>query len=55
MHKSCGFSLALTSVKLQRFYYLFGFLMLVLVILVVTCAEISITLAYFQLTNEAQH
>ena len=37
----------------NRFYYLFGFLMLVLVILVVTCAEISITLAYFQLTNEA--
>ena len=27
--------------------------MLVLLILVVTCAEISITLAYFQLTNEA--
>jgi len=28
--------------------------MLVLVILVVTCAEISITLAYFQLTNEVR-
>jgi hypothetical protein len=29
--------------------------MLVLVILVVTCAEISITLAYFQLTNEVEN
>merc|ERR1711977_789670 len=34
------------------FYYLFGFLMLVIVILMVTCAEISITLTYFQLTSE---
>merc|ERR1711920_1035258 len=34
------------------FYYLFGFLALVLVILIVTCAEISIALTYFQLTSE---
>ena len=36
-----------------RFYYLFGFLALVLVIVMVTCAEISIALTYFQLTSEA--
>merc|ERR1712023_517975 len=42
----------MTSVWLQRFYYVFGFLMLVLLILIVTCAEISIVLCYFQLCNE---
>lgn len=42
----------MSSIWQHQFYYLFGFLMLVLVILMVTCAEISITLVYFQLTNE---
>lgn len=42
----------MSSVWLQRFYYVFGFLALVLLILIVTCAEISIVLAYFQLCNE---
>jgi len=42
----------MSSIWQHQFYYLFGFLMLVIVILVITCAEISITLAYFQLTNE---
>ena len=37
---------------LQRFYYVFGFLALVMLILVITCAEISIVLCYFQLCNE---
>ena len=36
----------------SRFYYLFGFLALVLLIVMVTCAEISIALTYFQLTSE---
>lgn len=36
----------------HRFYYLFGFLFLVLIILCVTCAEISITFVYFQLVCE---
>ncbi|EOD32416.1 hypothetical protein EMIHUDRAFT_468029 [Emiliania huxleyi CCMP1516] len=36
----------------QRFYYVFGFLALVLLILIITCAEISIVLCYFQLCNE---
>ena len=42
----------MTSVWLQRFYYVFGFLALVLLILLITCAEISIVLCYFQLCNE---
>merc|ERR1712110_104875 len=42
----------MSSLWQHQFYYLFGFLALVLVILVVTCAEISIALTYFQLTSE---
>jgi transmembrane 9 superfamily protein 2/4 len=42
----------MSSLWQHQFYYLFGFLALVLIILVVTCAEISIMLTYFQLTAE---
>lgn len=42
----------MSSIWQHQFYYLFGFLILVLCILVLTCAEISITLTYFQLTSE---
>merc|ERR1711933_330915 len=42
----------MSSLWQHQFYYLFPFLALVLVILVVTCAEISIALTYFQLTSE---
>jgi hypothetical protein len=42
----------LTSVWLHQFYYLFGFIALVFVILCVTCAEITIVLCYFQLCSE---
>merc|ERR1712066_869946 len=42
----------MSSIWQHQFYYLFGFLALVLIILLVTCAEISITLTYFQLTSE---
>ncbi|KAF8062046.1 TMN7 [Scenedesmus sp. PABB004] len=42
----------LTSVWLHQFYYLFGFLALVFVILALTCAEIAIVLTYFQLCAE---
>merc|ERR1711953_1528503 len=42
----------MSSLWQHQFYYLFGFLALVLVILCVTCAEISIMLTYFQLTAE---
>ncbi|KAI4376207.1 hypothetical protein MLD38_013994 [Melastoma candidum] len=42
----------LTSIWLNQFYYIFGFLFLVFVILLVTCAEISVVLCYFQLCSE---
>ena len=44
----------LTSVWLHQFYYLFGFLALVFVILCLTCAEITIVLCYFQLCSEVR-
>merc|ERR1719194_150811 len=45
----------MSSVWLQRFYYVFGFLALVILILVITCAEMAIVLCYFQLCNENYH
>merc|ERR1712232_10363 len=45
----------MSSLWQHQFYYLFGFLALVLIILVITCAEISIALTYFQLTSEDHH
>ncbi|PIN18516.1 Endosomal membrane protein, EMP70 [Handroanthus impetiginosus] len=42
----------LTSIWLHQFYYIFGFLFLVFIILIITCAEISIVLCYFQLCSE---
>ncbi|KAK9811371.1 hypothetical protein WJX72_002736 [[Myrmecia] bisecta] len=45
----------LTSMWLHQFYYLFGFLCLVFTILVITCAEITIVLCYFQLCSEDYH
>lgn len=35
-----------------QFYYLFGFLALVFIILMITCTEITIVLCYFQLCSE---
>mmetsp|Transcript_22553 Transcript_22553/g.64456 ORF Transcript_22553/g.64456 Transcript_22553/m.64456 type:complete len:195 (-) Transcript_22553:368-952(-) len=42
----------MSSMWQHQFYYLFGFLTLVLVILIITCAEISIAFTYFQLAGE---
>ena len=42
----------MSSIWLHQIYYLFGFLMLVLVILIATCAEITIVMCYFQLCSE---
>jgi transmembrane 9 superfamily protein 2/4 len=42
----------LTSLWLDQYYYVFGFLLLVYVLLIITCAEISIVLTYFQLCAE---
>ena len=39
----------LTSICLDQYYYVFGFLLVVVVVLFVTCAEITIVLCYFQL------
>merc|ERR1712232_6116 len=42
----------MSSIWQHQFYYLFGFLALVLIILLVTCTEVSIAMTYFQLTSE---
>lgn len=42
----------LTSIWLNQFYYIFGFLFIVFLILLVTCAEITVVLCYFQLCSE---
>ncbi|GKV03301.1 hypothetical protein SLEP1_g15627 [Rubroshorea leprosula] len=42
----------LTSIWLHQFYYIFGFLFIVFVILIITCAAITIVLCYFQLCSE---
>ena len=41
-----------SSLWLHQFYYLFPFLFLVFLILIVTCAEITIVMVYFQLIAE---
>jgi len=42
----------LSSVWLHRFYYMFGFLFIVYIILIMTSAEITIVMCYFQLCSE---
>jgi transmembrane 9 superfamily member 2/4 len=42
----------MSSIWLDQYYYLFGFLFVVYLILIVTCAEITIVLNYFQLCAE---
>lgn len=41
-----------TAIWQNQFYYLFGFLFLVFCILVVSCAQISIVMTYFQICGE---
>lgn len=43
------------SIWHHQFYYLFGFLTVVVLILIITCAEISVAMTYFQLTSENYH
>merc|ERR1711957_885940 len=45
----------MSSIWQHQIYYMFGFLVLVLLILIVTCAEISIALTYWRLTSEDYH
>jgi transmembrane 9 superfamily protein 2/4 len=42
----------MSAIWLHQIYYFFAFLFLVMIVLVVTCAEVSILLCYFQLCNE---
>lgn len=42
----------LTAIWKNQFYYLFGFLFLVSLILVISCSQISIVMIYFQLCGE---
>jgi transmembrane 9 superfamily protein 2/4 len=42
----------LSSLWMHQIYYLFGFLFLVIVILFITCSEVSIVLVYFQICSE---
>lgn len=42
----------LGSIWLDRYYYVFGFLLLVAILLIITCSEIAIVLIYFQLCAE---
>lgn len=42
----------MSSVWLHQFYYIFGFLFVVFVIVMIVCAEISVVLCYFQLCQE---
>ena len=43
------------SVWMNYYYYVFGFLFLVFLILLVTCAEITVLFTYFQLCSEDYH
>eukprot|EP00455_Lapot_gusevi_P015158 TRINITY_DN1764_c0_g2_i6.p1 TRINITY_DN1764_c0_g2~~TRINITY_DN1764_c0_g2_i6.p1 ORF type:complete len:286 (+),score=129.66 TRINITY_DN1764_c0_g2_i6:157-1014(+) len=45
----------MSSVWFHQFYYMFGFLFIVFVILIITCAELSIVSCYFQLCSEDYH
>jgi transmembrane 9 superfamily protein 2/4 len=42
----------MSSVWMDQYYYVFGFLLLSFIILTVTCAEVTIVLCYFQLCAE---
>ena len=45
----------MASVWMDYYYYVFGFLFLVFLILVITCAEITVLFTYFQLCSEDYH
>ncbi|XP_046398998.1 transmembrane 9 superfamily member 4 isoform X2 [Ischnura elegans] len=44
-----------TAIWEDQFYYLFGFLFLVFIILIISCSQISIVMVYFQLCGEDYH
>merc|ERR1712032_613172 len=42
----------MTSLWMDQFYYVFGFTLIVYLILVITCAEVTVLLVYYQLCAE---
>lgn len=42
----------MTSLWMDQFYYVFGFTLVVFVILLITCAEVTVLLCYYQLCAE---
>lgn len=42
----------MTSLWMDQFYYVFGFTLIVYFILLVTCAEVTVLLCYYQLCGE---
>ena len=42
----------LSSMWMDQYYYVFGFTLLVFVILLVTCAEVTVVLVYFQVQTD---
>ncbi|XP_074640528.1 transmembrane 9 superfamily member 4-like [Tubulanus polymorphus] len=44
-----------TAIWENQFYYLFGFLFLVFIILIISCSQIAIVMVYFQLCGEDYH
>lgn len=45
----------LSALWLHQIYYIFGFLFLIMIVLIITCAEITILLNYFHLCSEDYH
>jgi len=42
----------MTSLWMDQFYYVFGFTLVVFLILLITCAEVTVLLCYYQLCSE---
>jgi len=42
----------MTSLWMDQFYYVFGFTLIVYIILIITCAEVTVLLVYYQLCAE---
>lgn len=53
--KNCTKFCLFQAIWENQFYYLFGFLFLVFIILVVSCSQISIVMVYFQLCAEVRY
>jgi transmembrane 9 superfamily member 2/4 len=45
----------MTSIWSNRIYYVFGFLLVVFIIMIITCSLVTILISYFQLCSENYH